>query len=160
MLLPTFFREEPKKKGTTMTDGEGVTPAPSTLKRLGLNAWTWWGLAVTVVLIHGILGVLCNDVSWMQRGGGLVILCGVMAIARPVIRIGEAAFVESSLPRLGLFTMPEGSGRSSRDRLWPETLLDVRAIQIHGPILVGFGTVISAYGDLPFKALGCGYPCS
>lgn len=92
----------------------------------------------------------------MPRGGGLVVLCGVMAIARPFLRVGQAALVETNLPLLGTYLVPGGFDRRNRERLTPEVRLDVRSVQYHGPLLVALGTLMSAYGDLLFKALGYG----
>ncbi len=139
-----------------MAMDEGATPAPSLFKRLALNASTWWLMTAIIIVIHGLLLVRYHDAQWMQRGGGLVILCGVMAIARPVIRVGLAALVEKGLPLRGSYLMPAGFDSSNRDRLRPEDRRDLRAVQCHGPVLVALGTLISAYGDLPFKALGYG----
>jgi len=98
---------------------------------------TWLICFMSVAVLGGNLyySIVTSEVHWFQRSGSIVVLLGVLIVARRVIRLGKDHQNEDwNLPN----ETPEGK----------RVLLDQRSEYVIGPVIAVIGTVVWGYGDL------------
>lgn len=102
------------------------------ITRQFLNIWLWITLSGILFVGHGVWAWWMCSGTPMQRVGAPLIVLGILIAARPFIRVGARAWIEMSLPRLGLFPIKLGEVQRVREAARPEIEKDIRAIHCTG----------------------------
>ena len=98
-------------------------------------------ICFTAILVLGgnlYYSIVTNQAHWFQRSGSIVVLLGVLIVARPVIRLGKNYQNED-------WNLPDETDEGKK------VLLDQRSEYIIGPIVAVIGTIVWGYGDLLLK---------
>lgn len=114
-----------------------------------------WQLAAVVLIVHVALAFVLGDPGWLSAGGALVIILGVLTIARPLIRQGDRKVLESGRTILRQVREVEGRVVLVNPEEENQRFQDARAEYQHGPAIAIVGTLINGYGSLllaPFVA--------
>lgn len=101
------------------------------------NTWVLSFLAFLVLLGNYIFSLVTNELHWFQRSGSIVVLLGVLIVARRIVRLSKEYQNED-------WNLPSESAEGKR------VLLDQRSEYIIGPIVAVIGTIVWGYGDLLF----------
>ena len=98
---------------------------------------TWLIYFTTMVVLGGSLyySIVTSEAHWFQKSGSIVVLLGILILARRVIRLGKDYQNED-------WNLPDGTPEGKR------VLLDEWSEYIIGPTVAGIGTVVWGYGDL------------
>ena len=94
-------------------------------------------ICFTAILVLGgnlYYSIVTNQAHWFQRSGSIVVLLGVLIVARPVIRLGKNYQNED-------WNLPDETDEGIK------ILLDQRSEYIVAVI----GTIVWGYGDLLLK---------
>jgi len=113
------------------------------MRKIFSNTWLIFLLAFIVLIGSLFHSMVTNDPQWFQRSGSIIVLLGVLIVARRVIRLGKDYQNED-------WNLPDESSEGKK------VLLDQRSEFIIGPIIAVVGTIIWGYGDLIFKAIFIG----
>ena len=101
------------------------------------NTWFICFIAIAVLIGNYVASIITNEAHWFQRSGSVVVLLGVLIVARRIIRLGDNHQDED-------WNLPDDSPEGKR------VLLDQRSEYIIGPIIAVIGTIVWGYGDLLF----------
>ncbi|MCC7427891.1 MAG: hypothetical protein IT557_13370 [Alphaproteobacteria bacterium] len=113
-------------------------------RKILISTPLWIGAACIILTGHTWWAVQVGAGHPIPRGGALIILCGLAVIARPIVRLGIAEFVQ----RLSSFDGGNITPTSEEIEDGREKHQDALAVQFAGPLLVGSGTLLAGYGDL------------
>jgi hypothetical protein len=118
----------------------------------------WW-FSLGVMILHFALAYVTKDGGWISAGGAVVIVIGVITIARALIRVGDEKMMRSgrTVARL-MRTDAEGKLVPARPEEERQQYQDAKAEFQHGPALVIVGTLINGYGSVlavRFLCKGC-----
>ena len=104
-------------------------------RKLFSNTWLNCFWAIIILSGNYYYSTLTSETHWFQRSGSIVVLLGVLIIARRVIRLGKNYQDED-------WNLPDESPEGKK------VLLDQRSEFIIGPIVAVIGTLVWGYGDL------------
>ena len=106
----------------------------ASMRKILSNTWLVCFTAIAVLGGNLYYSIITSEAQWFQRSGSIVVLLGVLIVARRVIRLGKDHQNEDwNLPN----ETPEGK----------RVLLDQRSEYVIGPIIAVIGTVVWGYGD-------------
>jgi hypothetical protein len=109
-----------------------------------LLPWGAWAAASASLLLHAWWAWRTHDGTQAGRCGATWVVIAGAIIARPIIRMGYGAWRESSkIIDGGHFVQTPEEIEENR-----QSDIDAACVQLHGPILAVFGTLLWAYGDL------------
>lgn len=107
-----------------------------------------WFLALGVMIAHLVIAFALRNSGWIGAGGALVIILGVLTIARALIRRGDETVIRAKGAVAKLVREVDGEVVDADPVEASQQMLDVRAELQHGPALVIVGTAINGYGGL------------
>ena len=105
------------------------------MRTLLSNTWLNCFTAIAVLSGNLVYSIVTNEAHWFQRSGSIVVLLGVLIVARRVIRLGKDHQNED-------WNLPNETVEGKR------VLLDQRSEYVIGPIVAVIGTMVWGYGDL------------
>lgn len=127
---------------------EGLNRTPMNLVKKFLSSPLLLGiLALAILIIHTFFAFYYHEDSFVQRGGSLIILTGLVITGRPVIRLGYAKWYVLSR----IIDGGEPDNTPTEQDIQEE--YDARCTQLYGPVTVVLGTIINGYGDKLYKLL-------
>lgn len=107
-----------------------------------------WLLSAICMGVHIGAAYWFHNSAWVSSGGALVIVLGVLTIARRLIRMGDHAVTRPSGPVAKLIREVDGDLFEAYPEETVQRALDLKAEFQHGPSLVIVGTIINGYGGL------------
>jgi len=121
------------------------------MRRLLSSRLLWVTLAVVLLIIHSWWAWHAHDGTHIARCGATWIVFAGAIIARPIIRVGYKAWKRSAE-----CLIIDGGGVEPTPEEIEETrqcVIDAGCVQLLGPGLAVFGTLLWAYGDLMGNAI-------
>lgn len=125
------------------------------LRRLITNNVVMTTLSVMLLVCGVALGVVCQDFTWVNRFGALVICSGIIITARPVIlrQVTRAEILDQN----GISFFDNKHYETTGEPI-PEWLIQERMSRAAtgwlGPAFVFIGTAATGFGDLLNKVVG------
>jgi hypothetical protein len=108
------------------------------------NPWIWGAAAVVSLAAHAWWACSRHDVTLAARCGATWVVFAFVIIARPIIRVGYTAWYQSRRT-IDCGTFPATPQQEEENR---QRRTDENCVQLYGPTLAVFGTILWAYGDL------------
>ena len=104
----------------------------------------WLAAAAASLMLHAWWVWSTRDGTQVARCGALWVIFAGAIIARPIIRVGYKNWYQSTK------TIDGGSFKPTAEEIEEgrQSDIDARCVQIFGPWLAIFGTLLWAYGDL------------
>ena len=119
------------------------------MKTLLSNTSLVTAVGLIVVAVSLAASAYSGQWHWFGRAGSVMIICGVILMIRPIIRLGLKEWIRVQN------TIDGGSGEPTEIEADRQSVLDHVASQI-GSVLTILGTVIWGYGDLIGRLFNCG----
>jgi hypothetical protein len=120
------------------------------MRKLFSSPWIWGLLAAVSLAVHILWARRTADYAQAARCGATWIVFAGLIIWRPIIRRGGCRnwYLSTKVMDCGQF--PPTSEELEEEQ---QANIDARCVQLFGPILAVFGTILWAYGDLIANAL-------
>ncbi len=104
-----------------------------------LHPWAGGLIAIPIVVGMVAIGHCKHDPSYAALAGATVAVLGVLTVGRPILRLGYDQWLNASR------TIDGGSFKQTpeQQKAKQEENRDAQAIQLSGPLLIIFGTLLN-----------------